>query len=58
MTRDQPIRSGAFDPANFRNRYQGAPRELVEAKVKGQPFEQRPTAEPPKVVNLMDALKR
>ena len=33
-------------------------RELVEAKVKGQPIEQRPAAEPPKVINLMEALKR
>ena len=51
-------KTGTFDPTTFRDRYQDALRELVEAKVKGQPFEQQPVAAPPKVINLMEALKR
>ena len=51
-------RSGAFDPATFRDRYQDALRELVAQKTKGQGVAPREVAEPPKVINLMDALKR
>ena len=51
-------RSGAFDPATFRDRYQDALRELVDAKTKGLERAPREIAEPPKVINLMDALKR
>ncbi len=51
-------RSGAFDPATFRDRYQDALRELVEAKTKGLERTPHEVAEPPKVINLMDALKR
>jgi DNA end-binding protein Ku len=51
-------RSGAFDPASFRDRYQDALRELVAEKTKGQVVATREVAEPAKVVNLMDALKR
>jgi DNA end-binding protein Ku len=50
-------RSGTFDPAAFRDRYQVALRELIEAKMKGLPIKPR-TIAPPKVVNLMEALKR
>jgi DNA end-binding protein Ku len=50
-------RSGAFEPASFRDRYQDALRELVEAKTKGLATTPRAFAEPPKVINLMDALK-
>src|SRR5260370_3200974 len=50
-------RSGAFEPASFRDRYQDALRELVEAKTKGLTTAPRAIAEPPKVINLMDALK-
>jgi hypothetical protein len=46
-----PRRSAAFEPASFRDRYQDALHELVEATP-------RAIAEPPKVLNLMDALKR
>jgi DNA end-binding protein Ku len=51
-------KSSAFDPANFRDRYQDALNALVESKTKG--LVKTPTAveEPPKVVNLMEALKR
>jgi len=51
-------RSGSFDPASFRDRYQDALRELVAEKTKGQVMAPREVAEPPKVINLMDALKR
>jgi DNA end-binding protein Ku len=51
-------RSGAFDPSGFRDRYQDALRELVAEKTKGQVVAPREVAEPPKVINLMDALKR
>jgi DNA end-binding protein Ku len=51
-------RAGAFEPANFRDRYQDALRELVEAKTKGLAAAPRAVEEPPKVINLMDALKR
>ena len=51
-------RSGALDPETFRDRYQDALRELVEAKTKGLERAPREIAEPPKVINLMDALKR
>jgi DNA end-binding protein Ku len=50
-------KSGEFDPAKFRDRYQDALRELIEAKVSGKP-RARPAIETPKVVNLMDALKK
>jgi DNA end-binding protein Ku len=51
-------RSGAFDPAGFRDRYQDALRELVAEKTNGQVITPREVAEPPKVINLMEALKR
>jgi DNA end-binding protein Ku len=51
-------RSGAFDPASFRDSYQDALRDLVAEKTKGQVVTPREVAEPPKVINLMDALKR
>jgi DNA end-binding protein Ku len=51
-------RSGPFDPRTFRDRYQDALHELVAEKTKGQVVERREVAEPPKVVNLMEALKR
>jgi DNA end-binding protein Ku len=51
-------RSGAFDPASFRDEYQDALRELVAEKTKGQVVAPREVTEPPKVINLMEALKR
>jgi DNA end-binding protein Ku len=51
-------RSGAFDPTSFRDRYQDALHELVAEKTKGKVVAPREVAEPPKVINLMDALKR
>jgi DNA end-binding protein Ku len=43
---------------SFRDRYQDALRELVEAKTKGLATTPRAIAEPAKVINLMEALKR
>ncbi|MGH7047107.1 MAG: Ku protein [Stellaceae bacterium] len=52
-------KSGAFEPANFRDRYQDALHALVESKIKGEIKGTTPAiAEPAKVINLMDALKR
>jgi hypothetical protein len=51
-------RSGALEPASFRNRYLEALCELVEAKTKGRATTLRTIAEPPKVINPMEALKR
>ena len=51
-------RKSNFDPASFRDRYQDALRELVEGKLKGVARPTHEVAEPPKVINLMDALKR
>ena len=51
-------RSGAFEPETFRDRYQDALRELVAEKTKGEAVPAREIAEPPKVINLMEALKR
>jgi DNA end-binding protein Ku len=51
-------RSGEFDPTSFRDRYQDALRDLVAQKTKGQGIAPREVAEPPKVINLMEALKR
>ena len=50
--------SGAFEPASFRDRHKEALRELVEAKTKGLATTPRAIAERPKVINLMDAMKR
>src|SRR5579883_2334028 len=52
-------KAGAFDPTTFHDRYQDALRELVQSKLKGEitPAPQQ-AEEEPKVINLMDALKR
>jgi DNA end-binding protein Ku len=49
---------GAFEPSTFRDRYQEALRELIDAKVKGLPVRARPAPQPAAVVNLMETLKR
>jgi DNA end-binding protein Ku len=51
-------RIGKFDPSTFRDRYQEALQQLVEAKLKGVAIKPRPAAPPPPVVDLMAALKR
>ena len=49
---------GKFDPADFHDSYQEALRELVDNKLKGITTTPRTVAEPPKVIDLMEALKR
>jgi DNA end-binding protein Ku len=51
-------RTGAFDPNEYRDRYQEALRELIEAKMKGIIVKPREIAAPPPVIDLMAALKR
>jgi len=51
-------RTGKFDPSRFRDRYQEALRELIEAKVKGLPVKPREVSTPAPVIDLMAALKR
>jgi DNA end-binding protein Ku len=51
--------AGEFDPASFRDRYQDALRELIDAKIKGLPKQKRrPIAEPSNVIDLMAALRK
>jgi len=51
-------RTGKFDPREFRDRYQEALRELIEAKMKGLPIKPREVSAPAPVIDLMAALKR
>jgi DNA end-binding protein Ku len=51
-------KSGAFDPAEFRDTYNDALLELVKAKMKGQEPVIARAPERGKVINLMDALRR
>ena len=51
-------RTGSFDPTTYRDRYQEALRELIEAKMKGLTVKPREMAAPPAVIDLMAALKR
>jgi DNA end-binding protein Ku len=50
-------RSGHFDPTTFRDRYQEALRELIEAKMKGLPVRPKQIPPPRLVHDLMAALK-
>ena len=51
-------RAGEFDPADFHDRYQDALRQLVESKAEGRATAKKQAAAPPKVINLMEALKQ
>ena len=51
-------RTGAFDPSTYRDRYQEALRELIEAKMKGVAITPRAVNAPAPVIDLMAALKR
>jgi DNA end-binding protein Ku len=51
-------RTGKFDPSRFRDRYQEALRELIEAKIKGVAITPRSVTTPTPVIDLMAALKR
>jgi DNA end-binding protein Ku len=51
-------RTGNFDPRTYRDRYQEALRELIEAKMEGVAIKPRAASTPPPVIDLMAALKR
>ena len=51
-------RTGSFDLSAYRDRYQEALRELIEAKIKGLPIRPRAVGAPSPVIDLMAALKR
>jgi DNA end-binding protein Ku len=51
-------RIGKFDPSKFRDRYQEALRELIDAKIRGLPIRPQAIPTPTPVVDLMAALKR
>src|SRR5215471_7885438 len=51
-------RSGAFDPSTYKDRYQEALHELIEAKLKGLTVKPKEIVGPPPVIDLMTALKR
>ncbi|HEX3703681.1 MAG TPA: Ku protein [Vicinamibacterales bacterium] len=49
---------GAIDFASYRDEYQQGLREIIDAKIEGREIVVQEEAEPPKVVNLMDALRK
>jgi DNA end-binding protein Ku len=51
-------KAGSFDPSTFRDRYQEALKQLIEAKIKGLPVKARHEARPAAVFELMAALKQ
>ena len=51
-------RVAKFDPSKFRDRYQEALQELIEAKMKGVAIKPRAVSTPSPVIDLMAALKR
>ena len=51
-------RTGNFDPSIYRDRYQEALQQLIEAKMKGLTVKPRPVSTPLPVIDLMAALKR
>ena len=52
-------KTAKFDPSKFKDQYEAALRELVEAKVSNAPVPQEaPAPTSPKVINLMDALRK
>jgi DNA end-binding protein Ku len=52
-------KSGKFEPKKFKDEYEVALREMVEAKVKHAPIpREEPARKTAKVINLMDALRK
>ncbi len=49
---------GSIDFADYRDDYQEGLREIIDAKIAGREIVAPEVQEPPKVVNLMDALRR
>jgi DNA end-binding protein Ku len=51
--------TGTFEPTAFEDRYADAVTELIRSKEAGlPPPAEKPSAPPPNVVNLMEALRR
>jgi DNA end-binding protein Ku len=50
-------KTGHFDPCQFEDRYENALIDLLKKKEAGEKIEVAPGAPPPRVVNLMDALR-
>ena len=51
-------RTGHFDPSTYRDRYQEALQQLIEAKTKGLTLKPRAVSTPSPVIDLMATLKR
>jgi DNA end-binding protein Ku len=51
-------KKGVFDPKDFDDRYEAALADVVRAKIEGRPIEVQPRAEPGKVIDLMEALRK
>jgi len=52
-------KAGKFEPERFKDEYEAAVRELIEAKVKHAPIpREEPAPKTAKVINLMDALRK
>lgn len=51
-------KSGHFEPKEYKDRYEQRMRDLIQAKLKGVELEPLEEVEEPKVVDLMEALKR
>jgi DNA end-binding protein Ku len=52
-------KAGKFEPKKFKDEYEAALREMVEAKVKHAPIpREEPAPKSAKVINLMDALRK
>jgi DNA end-binding protein Ku len=52
-------KSSPFDPGKFKDEYEAALKEMVEAKVNNAPLpKEEPAAKSGKVINLMDALRK
>jgi DNA end-binding protein Ku len=49
---------GSIDFADYRDEYQEGLREIIDAKITGREYVAPEVQEPPKVVNLMEALRR
>jgi len=49
---------GHFDPAEFKDHYETALKELIDKKAKGVKIAPRPERAPAPVINLMEALRR
>jgi DNA end-binding protein Ku len=51
-------KTGKFDPGKFKDEYEIALRELIDSKIQRTPMPKEQEPARPKVVNLMDALRR